>query len=126
MLNSSTWIANALSKGLVNIEQAAYSNEQMTIADNNNPFTFNLHGITWSGKIYSSISDIVQANNDKKIAQAEAEYQRKTAEINAKDEKYQRKLSLLDSEHNAIQTEYESVKNAMNKNIDRSFKAFQG
>lgn len=126
LLNSSTWIANALSKGLVNIEQAAYSNEQMTIADNNNPFTFNLHGITWSGKIYSSISDIVQANNDKKIAQAEAEYQRKTAEINAKDEKYQRKLSLLDSEHNAIQTEYESVKNAMNKNIDRSFKAFQG
>lgn len=126
LLNSSTWIANAISKGLVNIEQAAYSNEQMTLVNSENPFTYNLHGITWSGKIYSSISDIVQANNDKKIAQAEAEYQRKTAEINAKDEKYQRKLSLLDSEHNAIQTEYESVKNAMNKNIDRSFKAFQG
>ena len=50
----------------------------------------------------------------------------KTAEINAKDEKYQRKLNLLDTEHNAIQTEYESVKSAIDKNISRSFKAFQG
>lgn len=126
LLNSSVWISNALSKGLVNIEQAAFSNEDMTLADNQNPFSYNLHGITWSGKIYSSISDIVQSDNDKKIAQAEAEYQRKTAEINAKDEKYQRKISLLDSEHNAIQTEYESVKSALNKNMERSFKAFQG
>ncbi len=126
LLNSSVWISNALSKGLVNIEQAAFSNDEMTLADQENPFSYNLYGITWSGKIYSSISDIVESDNDKKVAQAEAEYQRKTAEINAKDEKYQRKISLLDSEHNAIQTEYESVKNAMNKNIDRSFKAFQG
>ncbi len=126
LLNSSVWISNALSKGLVNIEQAAFSNEDMTLSDNQNPFSYNLHGITWNGKIYSSISDIVQSDNDKKIAQAEAEYQRKTAEINAKDEKYQRKISLLDSEHNAIQTEYESVKSALNKNMERSFKAFQG
>ena len=126
LLNSSVWISNALSKGLVNIEQAAYSNENMTVASNDNPFTFNLHGITWSGKIYSSISEIVESDNNKAISQAEAEYQRKTAEINAKDEKYQRKISLLDSEHNAIQTEYESVKSALNKNMERSFKAFQG
>lgn len=126
LLNSSVWISNALSKGLVNIEQAAYSNENMTVASNENPFTFNLHGITWSGKIYSSISEIVESDNNKAISQAEAEYQRKTAEINAKDEKYQRKISLLDSEHNAMQTEYESVKSALDKNMQRSFKAFQG
>ena len=126
LLNSSVWISNALSKGLVNIEQAAYSNENMTVASNENPFIFNLHGITWSGKIYSSISEIVESDNNKAIAQAEAEYQRKTAEINAKDEKYQRKISLLDSEHNAMQTEYESVKSALDKNMQRSFKAFQG
>lgn len=126
LLNSSVWISNALSKGLVNIEQAAYSNENMTVASNENPFTFNLKGITWSGKIYSSISEIVESDNNKAISQAEAEYQRKTAEINAKDEKYQRKISLLDSEHNAMQTEYESVKSALDKNMQRSFKAFQG
>ena len=126
LLNSSVWISNALSKGLVNIEQAGYSQDDMTLASNDDPFTFNLHGISWSGKIYSSISDIVEADKDKAVAKAEAEYQRKTAEINAKDEKYQRKLNLLDTEHNAMQTEYESVKSALNKNMERSFKAFQG
>lgn len=126
ILNSSVWITNALSKGLVNIEKASYNGSEMTLQDDANPFKFNLNGISWTGQIYSSIADIVESDNDKKIAQAEAEYKRKTSEINAKDEKYQRKISLLDSEHNAIQTEYESVKTAMNKNIDRSFKAFQG
>lgn len=126
IVNSTVWICNALSKGLVNIERAAYDGTQMKLQDPKDPFKFNLEGITWSGQIYSSVSEIVEKDNDKAVAQAEAEYQRKTAEINAKDEKYQRKLSLLDSEHHAIQTEYESVKSAMNKNIDRSFKAFQG
>lgn len=126
ILNSTQWISNALSKGLVSIEKAEYSGDEMTLQDKANPFKFNLNGISWKGQIYSSIPDIVESDNDKAVAQAEAEYQRRTAEINAKDEKYQRKISLLDSEHNAIQTEYDSVKSAMNKNIDRSFKAFQG
>lgn len=126
ILNSTQWISNALSKGLVSIEKAEYSGDEMTLQDKANPFKFNLNGISWKGQIYSSIPDIVESDNDKAVAQAEAEYQRRTAEINAKDEKYQRKISLLDSEHNAIQTEYESVKSAMNKNMERSFKAFQG
>ena len=126
LLNSSTWITNALSKGYVNIEMANNTNTGMTLEDAENPFVFNLKGITWSGKIYSSVSDIIEGSNDKAAAKAEAEYQRKNAEINAKDEKYQRKLNLLDTEHNAIQTEYESVKAAMSKNIERSYKAFQG
>lgn len=126
ILNSTQWISNALSKGLVSIEKAEYSGDAMSIQDKANPFKFNLNGISWKGQIYSSISDIVESNNDKAVAQAEAEYQRRTAEINAKDEKYQRKISLLDSEHNAIQTEYNSVKSAMDKNMERSFKAFQG
>lgn len=126
LLNSSVWISNALAKGYASIEKASYSNSQMTLKDSDNPFTFNLHGISWNGKIYSSVEDIIESRDDKAIAQAEAEYQRKTTEINAKDEKYQRQLNLLDTEHNAMQTEYESVKNAMNKNMERSFKAFQG
>lgn len=126
IVNSTVWISNALSKGLVNIEKAGYNGSKMKLQDPKDPFKFDLEGISWAGQIYSSVSEIVEKDNDKAVAQAEAEYQRKTAEINAKDEKYQRKLSLLDSEHHAIQTEYESVKSAMNKNIDRSFKAFQG
>ncbi|MBO6257273.1 hypothetical protein J6N69_04490, partial [bacterium] len=126
LINSSTWITNALSKGYVNIEMVNNTNADMTLEDIDNPFVFNLKGIKWSGKIYSSVSDITESSNDKAVAKAEAEYQRKNAEINAKDEKFQRKLNQLDTEHNAIQTEYESVKSALNKNLERSYKAFHG
>ena len=43
--------------------------------------------------MYSSCPDIVAADNEKLVAQAEAEYQRKTAEINAKDEKFEETTS---------------------------------
>lgn len=125
-MESSTWIADALAKGYINLEMASYSGDAKTLQDDNDPFKFNLQGISWKSKIYSSCADIVSTDNNKAAAQAEAEYERKTAEINAKDEKYQRKLSLLESEHTAIEKEYDSVKSAMEKNIDRSFKAFQG
>lgn len=125
-LTSSTWISDAIRKGNVNIENAAYAGDEMTQKSQDNPFLFNLKGIQWETKIYSSCSDIVSSDSDKDVAQAEAEYQRRTAEINIKDEKYQRKLSLLDSEHHAMQTEYDSVKSAMDKNISRSYKAFSG
>ena len=110
----------------MHVQSFSYTNSEMTLKSIDNPLSFNLNGISWNGKIYSSVEDIIETRNDKATAKAEAEYQRKTAEINAKDEKYQRQLSLLDTEHNAIQTEYESVKSALNKNMERSFKAFQG
>ena len=76
--------------------------------------------------MFSSCPDITQRDDSAAIEKAEAEYQKALAEINIKDQKYQRKLTTLDSEHNALQTEYESVKSALSKNIERSFKAFQG
>ena len=36
------------------------------------------------------------------------------------------KIKALDTEHNTLQTEYEAVQTAMSKNIDRSFKTFNG
>lgn len=126
MMNSTSWVSDAIVKGTVNIEAVTYTGSEMTLKYDSDPFIFTINGIKWESKIYSSCSDIVAADNEKIVAQAEAEYTRKTAEINAKDEKYQRKLSLLDSEHNAMQTEYDSVKSAIEKNIGRSFKAFQG
>ena len=48
------------------------------------------------------------------------------SEVNAKDKVFENKIRKLDTEHNALQTEYNSVKAAMDKNIERSFKVFQG
>jgi hypothetical protein len=126
MMNSTGWVSDSILKGTVNIQAVTYKGSEMTLKYDNDPFIFTLNGIEWNTKIYSSCPDIVAADNEKTVARAEAEYQRKTAELNAKDEKYQRKLSLLDTEHHAIQTEYDSVKSAIEKNISRSYKAFQG
>lgn len=45
-------------------------------------------------------------------------------EIEAKDKEYDNQIKLLDTEHNALQTEYESIKGTIEKNVERTFKAF--
>ena len=125
LLHNTTWLQDSITQGLITIEKA--SNEEdvtNTIPNEYDPTIVNLEGISWDSVIYSSCSDITQKDNEQAIARAEAEYKRKTEEINAKDEKYQNKIKTLETEHTALQTEYESVQSALNKNIERSFKAF--
>lgn len=45
-------------------------------------------------------------------------------EIQNEDKKFDQDLKKLDTEHSALQTEYESVKSVIDKNVERSFKAF--
>ena len=61
---------------------------------------------------------------DIKIAIAETNYKRKTQEIQSKDKEYDSDLKKLDTEHSALQTEYDSIKAVIEKNTERSFKAF--
>ena len=58
-------------------------------------------------------------------------YDQKQTEINAnieilqaQDKSLELRLSTLDTQHSAIQTELEAVKKVMSKNIDNSFKTF--
>jgi hypothetical protein len=58
-------------------------------------------------------------------------YDQKQSEINAsieilqaQDKSLELRLSTLDTQHSAIQTELEAVKKVMSKNIDNSFKTF--
>ncbi len=125
LADSTTWIQDAITQGAITIEVASKAEDSKnTIPDANNPTVYNLKGISWNSTIFSSCSDLTQKDDDQAIARAEAEYERKTQEINAKDEKYQAKIKNLDTEHTALQTEYESIKSALSKNIDRSFKTF--
>lgn len=123
LLSSDSWLQDAIVQGVITI-QVASNKEVPAKIDESNPSFVKLAGIEWNSTIFSSCTDITQKDDDQAIARAEAEYKRKTEEINAKDEKYQNKIKMLDTEHTALQTEYESVQSAMNKNIERSFKAF--
>jgi predicted transcriptional regulator len=114
LLTSKDWLNNALSQGLVTMEKVGISK-----SDSNDK-------LKWSSIIYTNASDIISQQDDNKIALAEAKYNQTLSEVNAKDKVFENKIRKLDTEHNALQTEYNSVKAAMDKNIERSFKVFQG
>lgn len=134
LANSESWIQNAITQGVITLEVAANSQETHTLKTDDSsaeipgisPLTLklDLKGITWTSTTYSSCIDFTEQDNDKAIARAEAEYERKNKEISAKDQTYTNKIKALDTEHTALQTEYESVKSAMDKNISRSYKTF--
>lgn len=53
-----------------------------------------------------------------------ATYNQKVEMLTAQDKIYDLKLKNIDTEHNACQTEIDSVKKVIDKNIERSFKIF--
>ncbi len=114
LASSKDWLNNALSQGLVTMQKVGASR---TVGNDK---------FKWSSIIYTNATDIISQKDDTKIAQAEARYTQVLSEVNAKDKVFENKIRKLDTEHNALQTEYNSVKAAMDKNIERSFKAFQG
>lgn len=104
LASSSQWIEYALESGLVTMEQVDKS--------------FN-----WKSLDYKSCARITEeTDNSDKVAKAEAEYNRAMKDIDAKDSIYDIELKNIDTEHSALQTEYESIKGVITKNIDRTFK----
>lgn len=124
LLTSTSWIKDALSQGIITLEKATNNDTPNTVASDNSLTILKLNGIKWDSTIYTNSSNFTMKDDDQAIARAEAEYSRKTQEITMKDEKYQNKIKKLETEHSTLQTEYESVQSALNKNIERSYKAF--
>mgnify|MGYP004456845067 CR=1 FL=1 len=104
LASSSQWIEYALESGIVSMEQV----------DKN---------YTWKSLDYKTCTKITEeTDNSAAVTKAEAEYNRAMNDINSKDSMYDIQLKNIDTEHSALQTEYDSIKNALTKNIDRTFK----
>ncbi|MCI1273041.1 MAG: hypothetical protein LKG27_01245 [Clostridiaceae bacterium] len=114
-LDNSSWIKYALEQGIVTIEQAK-------TVDGGSAKYPDLKTTDWVSTIYTSCSDMSETEDTLAQTKAEAKYQKATTEIEAKDKQYDSKLKNLDTIHSALQTEYESVKTVISKNIERSFK----
>ena len=96
----------------------------------------NIYLSEWDAKANNGAGDFVMISwtsgdttlrtevDDEGVAQAEAKYKVKLAQIESKDKKFDLNLKQIDTEHLAIQTEVDSVKKVIDKNIGRSFKAF--
>ena len=71
-----------------------------------------------------SDSNIQEVSDEREIALAQQEYENKVAQIESLDNKYDLELKKLDTEHNALQTEYDVMKTIIDKNIEKSFNCF--
>lgn len=71
-----------------------------------------------------SDSAIQEVEDEREIARIEREYQNKLSDLESKDNRYDLELRKLDTEHSALQTEYDSVKNVIDKNVEKSFSIF--
>lgn len=105
LASSTEWIKFAFDSGLVTLEQVDGSN-------------------TWNSTTYSNCSDITEQTNSTAVTIAEAEYTAQMTKIQNKDKMYDLELKNIDTEHNSLQTEYESIKGAIDKNIERTFKIY--
>ena len=73
-----------------------------------------------------SDNSIQEVTDEREIAIVEQKYKNELASLEAKDNKYDLELKKLDTEHNALQTEYQVMKDIVNKNVETSFKVFNG
>jgi hypothetical protein len=116
-LSNDAWLKYALENGIISMEQVIFNEQGSTT-------TPALQNREWKSIKYSASADITEQEDKTRISKAEIKYEKSLREIQAKDKQYDQDLKKLDTQHNALQTEYESLKSVIDKNVERSFKAF--
>lgn len=112
-LNSTAYIQNQVING------------NITIKKQNDDSTSNNYGDWESVTDSSTDSPYSTETDDSADAEAEAIYNSKKNQIDYKEQGINLKVTNLDTERSAVDTEIDSVKKIIEKNIERSFKLFQ-
>lgn len=73
---------------------------------------------------YSSVTTIYDHLNTDDDDEAQAEYEAKSIILSNQDKRLDLELQQIQTQHKAIETEYDSVKKVIEKNIDVTFKIF--
>lgn len=73
---------------------------------------------------YATDTYIKEIADETKVAYAESKYNIEKAKLNAKEETLDLKMKNLDTEISSLTTEYDTVKNTISKNIEKSFKRY--
>lgn len=104
LASSPEWIEHAFESGIVSMEQVDKS-------------------YNWNAIDYKCCSSITEnTDNTQAVALAEAKYNRAMNDIKRKDNMFDMQLKNIDTEHNALQTEYDVIKGVISKNIERTMK----
>ena len=72
----------------------------------------------------NSDESITEKEDSAAMAIAEQVYQTQMDNLESQDKQFDLQLNKLESEHNALQTEYDSVKSVISKNVEKSFNIF--
>ncbi len=121
LASSPEWLQFALEHGIVTLSQAQFKDPSI---DSYKVPELTSEAITWKSIIYTSAPDIQAKDDENAVTTAELKYKKKMNEIQSEDNRFDQDLRQLDTEHNALQNEYESLKSVINKNVERSFKVF--
>ena len=73
---------------------------------------------------YAADPYIKEITDESAVAAAEAKYNTEKAKLNSKEETIDMKMKNLDTEISSLTTEYDTVKNTISKNIEKSFKRY--
>lgn len=93
-------------------------------AKENSTQSMTINGTDYELVSWQSCTTIVDKQEEQAVAIAESEYNKGLAEIQSKDKRYELDQKKIDTQYKAIQTEEESVKSVLQKNVERSFKTF--
>lgn len=74
---------------------------------------------------YNAGEYIIEANDEDAITQAELAFTQKKSKINYKEEMLEIDMKQLDLEISSLTTEYDTVKNLITKNVEKTFTMFQ-
>lgn len=79
---------------------------------------------SWKSVPIAAIGSIQDNLNTEDDAAAERQYNQQTASFQHKDKMLEMRLKQLDTEHKTLETEMDSVKKVIDKNVESSFKTF--
>ena len=78
----------------------------------------------WEDYSYTSSSIFTTEDDDSQVAKAESEYEYAMAQIQEKDKRFDLELDNINTEHEAVKTEMDSVKGVIKDNVDKTFTIF--
>lgn len=96
----------------------------ITQASENASEKLHINGTDYELVSLSSCTSISEITDEQALTIAEADYEKDMREIQAKDKRYELDQKKIDTQYEALMSEQESVKTVINKNVERSFKAF--
>ena len=111
--NDPEWLTTMVQCGQITIENVATEDDGSTVFDTTSPSS----DTSISYKETTSIDSTA-------LKKAEAKYEHDLKQIQQKDKKFDLSLSRLETERQALNKEYESVKKVIQENIDKTFGIF--